>query len=156
MAKLAVCSWLLGALLLVGGWSATSWADSQKLESCIVAAANYRHLDPALLKAIAIQESGLNLKAVNRGNSNGSVDHGPFQINSAWLPRLKKQGITVDQLYDPCISAYVAAWILADAINRHGATWRAVGAYNSPTESNRKKYATLIQKHYRRLLSSQL
>lgn len=120
-----------------------------------MAAANYRHIDPSLLKAIAIQESGLNLRAVNRNNKNGSVDHGPFQINSSWLPKLKKHGITVAQLYDPCISAYVAAWILADSINRHGATWRAVGAYNSPTEANRLIYAKYIRTHYTRLLAGQ-
>lgn len=155
MAKSAMWRWLLGAVLCSNVCSAASLAGDPRLEACIIAAANYRHIDPSLLKAIAIQESGLNLKAVNRANSNGSVDHGPFQINSGWLPRLRKQGITVDQLYDPCISAYVAAWILADAISRHGATWRAVGAYNSPTESNRKKYATLVQKHYMQLLSGQ-
>jgi soluble lytic murein transglycosylase-like protein len=147
--------WLWGMVLCLGVWTPTSWADDPKLDACIVAAAHYRHIDPALLKAIAIQESGLNLRAVNRNNANGSVDHGPFQINSGWLPKLKKHGITVAQLYDPCISAYVAAWILADSINRHGATWRAVGAYNSPTEANRKAYATLIRQHYARLLAGQ-
>jgi soluble lytic murein transglycosylase-like protein len=142
-------------LLCMGFWSAASWADDPRLEACIVAAANYRHIDPSLLKAIAIQESGLNLWAVNRNNANGSVDHGPFQINSSWLPKLKKHGITVAQLYDPCISAYVAAWILADSINRHGATWRAVGAYNSPRESNQRNYARTIRQHYTRLLNTQ-
>lgn len=136
-------------------WSPASFADDLRLDACIVAAANYRHIEPALLKAIAIQESGLNLAAVNRNNMNGSVDRGPFQINSSWLPTLKKHGITVIQLYDPCTSAYVAAWILANAINRYGPTWRAVGAYNSPTEANRKNYARHIQQHYSRLLNSQ-
>ena len=148
-------SWLLGVALCLGVWSSVCWADDPRLEACIVAAANYRHIDPSLLKAIAIQESGLNLRAVNRNNKNGSVDHGPFQINSSWLPKLKKHGITVAQLYDPCISAYVAAWILADSINRHGATWRAVGAYNSPTEANRLIYAKYIRTHYTRLLAGQ-
>lgn len=142
-------------LLCVLLWSPTSWATDPRLEACIVAAANYRHIDPALLKAIAIQESGLNLNAVNRSNKNGTVDHGPFQINSSWLPTLKRHGITVAQLYEPCPSAYVAAWLLADAISRFGATWRAVGAYNSPTEVRRKDYARLIERHYTRLLNSQ-
>lgn len=126
-----------------------------RLEACIVQAANYRGIQPQLLKAIAIQESGLNVNAVNRSNKNGTVDHGPFQINSGWLPQLRKRGITEAQLYDPCISAYIAAWILKQEINRHGATWRAVGAYNSPTEVNRQRYAGYVQKHYLRLISSQ-
>lgn len=126
-----------------------------RLEACIVQAANYRGIQPQLLKAIAIQESKLNLKAVNRSNSNGSVDHGPFQINSWWLPELRKRGITEAQLYDPCVSAYVAAWILKQEIIRHGPTWRAVGAYNSPTEANRQRYARYVQHYYQQLISSQ-
>lgn len=140
-------------LLLCCLWPSSSWAGDPRLEACIVAAAKYRNIDPYLLKAIAIQESGLNINAVNRGNKNGSIDHGPFQINSGWLPRLKKQGITQEQLYDPCVAPYVAAWILANEIKRHGATWRAVGAYNSPTDSNQRNYASKIQQHYRALKS---
>lgn len=146
-----VLLWLL--LCCLG--STASWAADPRLEACIVAAANYRNIDPSLLKAIAIQESGLNLRAVNRGNKNGSTDHGPFQINSSWLPKLKKQGITQEQLYDPCVAPYVAAWILANEMKRHGATWRAVGAYNSPTDANQRNYARLIQRHYTQLLNSQ-
>lgn len=148
-------AWGRALLLSVLLWSSASWATDPILEGCIVAAANYRHIDPALLKSIAIQESGLNLNAVNRSNKNGTVDHGPFQINSSWLPTLKRHGITVAQLYEPCPSAYVAAWLLADAISRFGPTWRAVGAYNSPTEARRKDYARLIERHYTRLLNSQ-
>jgi soluble lytic murein transglycosylase-like protein len=123
-------------------------ADQARIERCIASAAQYRHQDPKLLKAIAVQESGMNPSAVNRNNKNGSVDIGLFQINSSWLPKLKKQGITERQLYDGCVSAYVAAWILAHEIDTHGLTWRAVGAYNSPTESNRKIYAQRIQQVY--------
>lgn len=129
-------------------------ADPSRLEACIVSAANYRGIDPALLKAIAIQESGMNPNAVNRNNKNGSVDHGAFQINSGWLTTLKRNGITQAQLYDPCVAAYVAAWILAQEIHRHGPTWRAVGAYNSPTEANQKIYARRIQELYTTLSNS--
>ncbi len=140
-----LCVYVVAAM---GFGSALASADTSRLEQCIVLAAHYRGQDPALLKAIAVQESGLNPNAVNRNNKNGSVDHGAFQINSSWLPTLKRHGITEQQLYDPCISAYVAAWILAQEINRHGPTWRAVGAYNSPTEANQKIYARRIQQLY--------
>lgn len=154
MARAAVWSWLLGLMLCLGGWPSTTWADGQRLQACIVAAANYRHQDPLLLKAISYQESGFRLDAVNHNrDKNGkikSTDHGPFQINSQWLPKLKKHGITEAQLYDPCVSAHVAAWLLSDAIKRYGSTWRAVGAYNSPTEPKQKIYATLVKKHYTR------
>jgi soluble lytic murein transglycosylase-like protein len=127
--------------------------DQARIERCIVSAAQYRHQDPTLLKAIALQESGMNPSLVSGRNKNGTVDIGLFQINSSWLPKLRKQGITERQLYDGCVSAYVAVWILADACNTHGQTWRCVGAYNSPTESNRKIYAQRIHQRYMKLLS---
>lgn len=143
------------ALLVLLSTSALSFptaADQNRIESCITSAAIYRNQDPKLLMAIAVQESGLNPNAVNRRNKNGSVDHGLFQINSAWLPTLARHGITERQLYDPCIAAYVAAWILAQEIDRHGPTWRAIGAYNSPTETNQKIYARRIQALYASLM----
>lgn len=156
MAKTSIRAWLFGFVLCSGVWSTASWADDPQLDACIVAAANYRHLDPALLKAICTQESGCNRLAVHPKNKDGSVDYGAFGINSSWLPKLKKKGITLAHLTDgSCTSAYVAAWLLADAINRFGPTWRAVGAYNSPTEANRQIYAILIQQHYTRLLANQ-
>jgi len=131
------------------------WADQDqaRIERCIVSAAQYRHQDPKLLKAIALQESGMNPSLVSGRNKNGTVDIGLFQINSSWLPKLKKLGVTEKQLYDGCVSAYVGAWILAHELNTHGATWRAVGAYNSPTEGNRRVYAERIHQRYMKLLS---
>jgi soluble lytic murein transglycosylase-like protein len=140
-------------LLLCSVCPMAVWADQQRIERCILSAAQYRHQDPKLLKAIALQESGMNPSLVSGRNKNGTVDIGLFQINSSWLPKLKKQGITERQLYDGCVSAYVAAWILAHEIDTHGLTWRAVGAYNSPTEANRKIYAQRIQERYINLQS---
>lgn len=159
VARPTAWSWALALVLGAGLWSTGSWADSQKFQACIVSAAQYRNVDPILLKAIAYQESRFRLDAVNHNrDKNGritSTDHGPFQINDQWLPRLKKQGITVEQLYEECVPAYVAAWLLASAIKQHGSTWRAVGSYNSPSEANRKKYANLVKGHYERFLSGQ-
>lgn len=66
---------------------------------CLVAAARHHGVDPALLHAIAVVESGLNPRAVNRANANGTRDIGLMQINSAWLPTLKRWGITEEGLY---------------------------------------------------------
>src|SRR5690606_36371621 len=71
---------------------------------------------------------------------------GLMQINSAWLPVLGRWGITEERLYEPCISAYVGAWILAGNIARHGRTWRAVGAYNAVTPSRQLAYVRKVQK----------
>ncbi|MFX7866290.1 lytic transglycosylase domain-containing protein, partial [Acinetobacter baumannii] len=78
---------------------------------CLDDAANYYRLDPTLVRAIAWHESGMRPLAVNR-NSNGSVDVGLMQINSSWFPTLARVGIAPEHLWNPCVNAYVGAWIL--------------------------------------------
>jgi len=118
---------------------------------CLAAAARHHAVDPALLHAIAVVESGLNPRALNRANKNGTRDIGLMQIYSACLPTLERWGITEEGLYRPCISAYVGAWVLADNIRRHGRTWRAVGAYNAVTPSRQLAYVRRVQKQLGRL-----
>lgn len=115
-------------------------------DPCFDAAARYYGLHPALLKAIARKESGMNPRAVGR-NTNGTYDIGIMQINSAHLPKLARAGVTADDLLaNPCRNIVVGAWILADAVRRHGLTWKAVGAYHSPTEWRQAKYAADVQR----------
>jgi len=90
-------------------------------------------LDPALLKAIAHVESGGRSAAVNADHlaRTGTKDLGLMQINTGWLPRLARFGITENDLYDACTSVEVGAWVLHDLVRRLGNTWDAVGAYNA-------------------------
>lgn len=99
-----------------------------------------------LLYAIAKTESNFNPHAMNR-NKNGSYDIGMMQINSSWLPTLRKHGVTEEQLKDPCVSLQVGAWILAQNIARMGLTWEAVGAYNARSPHLRIKYAQKVYKN---------
>ena len=121
-------------------------AAGQDVMNCLAAAAGHHGVDPVLLHAIASVESGLNPRALNRANANGSRDIGLMQINSGWLPVLKRWGITEERLYEPCTSAYVGAWILAGNITRHGRTWRAVGAYNAVTPSRQLAYVRRVKR----------
>lgn len=105
------------------------------------AAAAKHSLNYLLLRSIAEQESHFNPVAVG-GNTNGSSDFGLMQINSTWLPTLRKYGVSQQDLFNPCINADVGAWILADNFKRMGVTWDAVGAYNASTPWKRVKYAT--------------
>ncbi len=110
---------------------------------------------PDLLYAIALQESGLNLKAINQ-NTNGSRDLGLMQINSRHLPFLQKLGIQEQQLLtDGCLSVMVGASILAQLMSRYGYSWEAVGAYNAGTAADNKKqrmaYARKVWQRYQRL-----
>ncbi|UTY59680.1 lytic transglycosylase domain-containing protein [Massilia sp. erpn] len=101
-------------------------------------------ISPYLLHAIAKTESNLNPRAINRSNANGSYDIGLMQINSSWLPVLRRHGITEAQLYEPCVSIEVGAWILAQNIQQLGNSWTAVGAYNSPKPAVRLRYAARV------------
>lgn len=114
--------------------------------ACWVEAANKYGINPYLLYAIAKTESGLNPRAINH-NTNGSYDIGLMQINSGWLPTLRKYGVTEEALFEPCTSIQVGAWILAQNIQQFGNTWEAVGAYNARSPVLRLKYATKVYRN---------
>lgn len=118
-------------------------AAPAEVDQCLRKAAELHRVDYRILRAIGLVESRLNPKAVNR-NGNGTGDTGMMQINDWWLPKLATFGIKRSDLFDACTSAYVGAWILAHEIQKHGLTWRAVGAYNSPTEANQQIYAQKV------------
>jgi soluble lytic murein transglycosylase-like protein len=146
----------LSTLLLfvaMAGWFAPSAAatPSPQTTSCSweSIAAKYYGLNPYLLHAIAVQESGLNPLARSRPNTNGSVDIGLMQINSSWLPTLRSRfGIHRSHLDHPCINLDVGAWILYENFRAMGYTWRAIGAYNAVSDDKRLTYARHI---YRRM-----
>lgn len=104
------------------------------------------------MRAIAHVESGNNPAATNT-NLYGSEDVGLMKINSWWLPRLKAYGITRDHLLDLCINISVGAWILRPEINQPGATWKAVGRYDSKTPSKGAAYAERVFRVWRRTQS---
>lgn len=117
-------------------------------------------IQPALLYAIAQQESGLNPAAINH-NRNGSRDIGIMQVNSYHLPRLARQRITEkSMLSDSCQSIKVGAGILSDFIRRYGHSWEAVGAYNAGTatdakaQKRRRAYAGQVAVRYQRLFQA--
>lgn len=119
---------------------------SQSAHACWEEAANRHHVNPYLLYAIAKTESSLNPLAVNR-NKNGSYDVGLMQINSMWFPTLRRYGINEEQLYQPCVSIHVGAWILAQNMRRLGNSWNAVGAYNAASPARREQYAIKVYKN---------
>lgn len=128
---------LAAVALTVSGGASACWED----------AASRYGVNPYLLYAIAKTESNLNPAAMNR-NKDGSYDIGLMQINSRWLPTLRKYGIEEAQLRDACTSIHVGAWVLAQNMHRMGNSWEAVGAYNARNPELRIRYA---QKVYRNL-----
>ncbi|WP_053572397.1 lytic transglycosylase domain-containing protein [Caballeronia cordobensis] len=114
---------------------------------CLDDAARYHRVSVQVVRAIAQQESGMRPYVTNR-NTDGSEDIGLMQINSSWLPKLGRFGITRQHLFDACVNAYVGTWILASNIKQFGPTWKAVGAYNAVSSNKQLIYANNI---YRRL-----
>lgn len=141
------------ALLLALGIlsiGAPAQAANMGSDSCWQGAAQYHHVDIWLLYSIAWVESGFKPNAFNR-NRNGSVDLGMMQINTIWLPELRKYGISHNQLMDGCTSVYIGAWILSKNIQRYGYTWRAIGAYNSGNPGIGYRYAEKVYAAHRRI-----
>jgi soluble lytic murein transglycosylase-like protein len=135
------------------GWSHACWEQ-----------AGHRYsVSPQLLYAIARVESGLDARAVNltHRKRTGSYDIGLMQVNSSNLPALARYGIAESDLYDPCTSIHVGAWLLAQAFIKHGVNWDGVGAYNAACtqlkgpacQAARSRYAWLV---YRRLPHAEL
>lgn len=77
-----------------------------------------------------------------------SHDIGIMQINDWWLRHL---GIAPETALEPRNNALLGVWILAKEIRRHGFSWRAVGAYHSPTPWRQQQYALRVSRHYQKL-----
>ena len=127
---------------------------------CFREAAQKYHVNEDMLQAITKIESNFNPKATHR-NSDGSLDVGLMQINSSHFAMLERDyGITQQDLIDkPCVNVQVGAWILAQAVQVFGPTWRAVGAYGAGNiaakEQARGGYAATVAAAYRHMNFSQ-
>jgi soluble lytic murein transglycosylase-like protein len=117
-------------VVLLIGMALSSSAFSASDSKCFKEASSHYGVPEDLLRAISHVESRGNNSATNT-NKNGSTDIGHMQINSYWLPKLAKYGITKTHLMNACTNTYIGAWILASNISRMGYGWKAVGAYNA-------------------------
>ncbi len=111
--------------------------------ACFELAASRYRVPVQLLQAIAQVESAHNPRALNF-NANGTRDIGLMQINSSWLPQLRRWSVSEQALWDPCVNTLVAAWLLSENFKRWGHTYRALGAYHSPDAARQLRYAKRV------------
>ena len=138
---------------------AVAAAPSLEVDACLQAAATKHGIAYPLLRAIAETESSFNPSAVRRpftAGGNETTDFGLMQINSGWLPMLAKHGISEKDLFAPCVSADIGAWILAQNFKSLGVTWDAVGAYNAVTPWKRVRYSTKVYNKLQKFLGTPL
>lgn len=136
------------AIAMLSAGPAFAQATTPPFDKCFETASTRFGVDKRMLVAIAKTESSLNPNAVGPKNFNGTYDLGIMQINTGWLPTLAKFGISKSDLMGACTNIYVGAWIVYQNINRHGSTWRAVGAYNAVTPTKQVVYAKRVHKNY--------
>lgn len=132
--------------------------------SCFDIAGEKYKIDPLLLKAIVIQESALNPKAINYNKNKAgritSTDYGLAQVNSTHIPTLIRMGVIKskdDLLTNPCLNVQVGAWLLAMHIKKCGVNWMCLGTYNAGfrdgNDEKKMKYARQVYIIYTSLLS---
>ena len=128
-----------------------SAAQSVKAE-CWDEAAEMYGIDPYLLKAIGWKESRGHVGAVGSLLKDGNRALGLMQINTIHMPTLRKQGIRREDLFDPCTSQKVGAWVLADCLKKKGDVWVAVGCYYGGPASRAytamRLYAKDVKKYF--------
>lgn len=127
--------------------------------TCFEQAASQYGLPEDLLRAIAKVESSNNPAAVNLTHLDRTktYDIGLMQINSSWLPKLEKMGISEAALREPCQNVLVGAWILHAHMKQNGFDWNGVGSYNASCTTKTRRECedarnTYSWKVYRALL----
>ncbi|MDU4420919.1 MAG: lytic transglycosylase domain-containing protein [Raoultella sp.] len=131
---------------------------------CFESAGAKYHIDPLLVKAIAIGESSLrpDVTNINRDKKTGqalSTDYRLMQVNSSHIASLIAQGYirsSQDLLNRPCLNVQIGTWILAKHFQVCGISWNCLGSYNAgfrkDRHETRESYANRIYAIYRRLL----
>lgn len=146
--------------LLISLWLLVISGNAHAL--CFHAAGLRYQVDPLLLKAMAVQESGLDPRAININRNKAgkalSTDYGLMQINSRHIPTLVSMGVIKSKkelLSNACLNVQIGAWILAKHLQRCGVNWSCLGSYNAGfarhNHPRRMKYARRVYQHYQQL-----
>lgn len=112
---------------------------------CVEASASVYRLPPAVI-VILLNVEGGSLGAVS-SNTNGTVDLGPMQVNTIWVPQVAQHwNATPAEAYtalrdDFCANVEAGSWILRQALDEaHGDFWSGVGFYHSHDAAYQSDY----------------
>jgi len=126
-------------------------AAEARMRDCLTAAAAAHRLPPAVL-VILLKVEGGSLGRVSR-NSNGTVDIGPLQVNTIWVPKIAAHWSAAPAtaflaLRDSlCANLEGGAWILRQAMDEaHGDFWGGVGIYHSHNPDYKARYLRQVLK----------
>jgi hypothetical protein len=115
---------------------------AQSLDSIIDKASSKYNIKPIRLKMIAQVESNYDINVRINYNTNGTSDHGPFQINTViWKTDCKEFNINDLQDHGYCAASLVAKHKKFKEIDDQ---WLA--RYHSKTPKYKKKYFKKLQK----------
>lgn len=136
--------------VLLSAWFGSAPLHAEPGGECLDMAAQHYDIRKEILSAVLVVEGGR--VGMKSRNSNGSYDMGPMQINSSWLPELRRRGISEYEVtHDYCTNVLVGAWILARELQSAGTPrintaeyWQAVGRYNSRTPYFNSRYAVRV------------
>ena len=135
---------LILTTLLLGGRALAATPPDQVVR-CIEASASVHKIPPAVI-VILLNVEGGSVGAVSP-NTNGTVDIGPMQVNTIWVPQVAEHwNATPDATYralrdDFCANVEAGSWILRQALDEaHGDFWGGVGFYHSHDPSYRADY----------------
>lgn len=115
---------------------------------CVVEAGEHYKVPWDVMLAVLKIEGGR--AGTVSGNTDGTRDYGPWQINSHWLDELAPHGLDAKALtWDGCAGAWTASWVMRQCLNRHDDFWRGVGCYHSGTQAPYDRNAAYAHKVYR-------
>ncbi len=117
---------------------------------CINQAAITYYVPAKVIISVIATEGGK--VGLAKENKKGSYDYGPMQINSSWLPTMRKYGYSEQLLrYDPCVNVMAGTWILSNKIAQSRDYWSGVANYHSVTPSLNARYKIKVLNYYQLL-----
>lgn len=144
---------VLVGVMLISSISVTAHAEKE----CWLEAGQMYGVDPVLLMAIAWKESRGHIHSVGPTLRDGNRALGLMQINTIHMPLLQRHGIHREDLFDPCVSKKIGAYVLADCLKKFEASWHSVGCYYGGPRSRAytamRNYERDVRRYYQGYLN---